>query len=85
MLAGIAAAPGVAVGPVLAVARRDSARPGEPGLPGARLLTGDHPVPGPRSFAAGRSVEAFCDTVPPGECLICLLSGGTSALVETPA
>lgn len=85
MLAGLAAAPGVAAGPVLAVARRDSARPGEPGLPGARLLTGDHPVPGPRSFAAGRSVEAFCDAVPPGECLICLLSGGTSALVETPA
>lgn len=84
MLAGVAAVPGTICGPVLAVARRDSARPGEPGLPGTRLLTGDHPLPGPRSFAAGRSVAAFCDAVPVGGRLLCLLSGGASALVETP-
>lgn len=49
---------------------------------GIELIVGDHPIPGPASFAAGhRVLEAArsCD----GRCVV-LLSGGGSALCEQP-
>ncbi len=50
--------------------------------PGARVLEAEHPVPGPRSLAAGEAVAAAVAAVPPEGTLLFLLSGGASALLE---
>lgn len=49
---------------------------------GLELLLGNHPVPGPESFAAGRKVLEMASTAK-GH-LIALISGGGSALCEHP-
>jgi glycerate 2-kinase len=77
MLAGARDALGARIGPVLGVAQEGSARPGEPDT-----LTGDHPLPGARSLAAGQAVLRFLDDLPAGAPLLCLWSGGSSALLE---
>jgi glycerate 2-kinase len=82
MLAGAADSLEEGLGPALCIARADSARPGEPGLAHARLLHGDHPVPGARSLAAGAELLAFLEALPRHLPLLCLWSGGSSALVE---
>jgi glycerate 2-kinase len=82
MLAGAAESLGAGIGPALCISRDDAARPGEPGLAQARILHGDHPVPGARSLAAGRELLAFLDALPAGAPLLCLWSGGSSALAE---
>jgi hydroxypyruvate reductase len=82
MLAGAADALGGRLGEALCITQPDAARPGEPGLPHARLLWGDHPVPGARSLAAGQALLAFLDALPAHMPLLCLWSGGSSALVE---
>ena len=82
MLAGAADALGGRVGEALCITQADAARPGEPGLAHARLLLGDHPVPGARSLAAGQALLAFLDALPAHMPLLCLWSGGSSALVE---
>jgi glycerate 2-kinase len=82
MLAGAADVLGGRIGPALCITRQDAVRPGEPGFTGARTLYGDHPVPGERSLAAGRQLLAFLDALPAGAPLLCLLSGGSSALAE---
>jgi glycerate-2-kinase len=46
---------------------------------------GEHPVPGARSFAAGRAVLEWAERYPEGQPLLVLLSGGSSACVESPA
>jgi hydroxypyruvate reductase len=70
------------IGPALCITRTDAARAGEPGVGHARVLCGDHPVPGALSLAAGRELLAFLDRLPPHMPLLCLWSGGSSALVE---
>lgn len=82
MLAGAADVLGARLGPALCITRADAVRPGEPGLAGARVLCGDHPVPGERSLAAGRELLAFLEALSPAMPLLCLWSGGSSALVE---
>lgn len=82
MLAGVADARGGDIGPALCLAHAASTRPGEPGVPQAKFMFGDHPVPGPQSLAAGQALLAFLDALPPAAPLLCLLSGGSSALVE---
>jgi glycerate 2-kinase len=82
MLAGLADALQGRTGPALCITRKDAARHGEPGVAQARVLLGDHPVPGERSLAAGRELLAFLDALPPRVPLLCLLSGGASALAE---
>jgi glycerate 2-kinase len=82
MLAGAAAALGDHAGPALCITRSDAIRPAERGMTGVRMLTGDHPVPGMRSVAAGRELLDFIDGLPRGAPVLCLLSGGSSALVE---
>jgi hydroxypyruvate reductase len=49
-----------------------------------RLMTGDHPVPGEASFAAGAAVLDAVRRSSPDIDLIALLSGGGSALCEAP-
>jgi glycerate 2-kinase len=82
MLAGAADALGDRVGPALCITRADAARAGDSGMSGARILHGDHPVPGARSLAAGEALMHFIDMAPDGRPLLCLLSGGSSALAE---
>lgn len=48
------------------------------------VLLGDHPVPGVGSLRAGERVLDFVSAVPEGDTLVCLLSGGGSALVTAP-
>jgi glycerate 2-kinase len=49
-----------------------------------RYLESAHPVPDAASLAAGQMVMAFLAALPDGMPLICLISGGASALVELP-
>lgn len=49
-----------------------------------RRLTGEHPVPGAGSLAAGRELLTFLDDAHPDECLLALFSGGASSLAEVP-
>jgi len=54
-------------------------------LPGSvRRVTGEHPVPGAGSLAAGRALLAFLEEARAGESLLVLVSGGASSLVEVP-
>ena len=54
-------------------------------LPGARVLTGSHPVPDEASAAAGRAVIDFLAGTTPQDRVIALMSGGGSALMVAPA
>jgi glycerate 2-kinase len=47
------------------------------------VVTGSHPVPDQRSLDAGEQVLAFAAAVPAGALVLCLISGGGSALVES--
>ena len=49
--------------------------------PGVELLVGDHPIPGPASFEAGRRVLEVARESPR---TVALVSGGGSALCEHP-
>lgn len=45
---------------------------------------GDHPVPGPRSLAATRAATQLLTGAQPDDLALCLISGGTSALLTDP-
>ncbi|MDX1442399.1 MAG: DUF4147 domain-containing protein [Gammaproteobacteria bacterium] len=60
--------------------------PGPAKLPSRlRHFTGEHPVPGEGSLAAGEAVVAYLEDLEDEHPLLLLLSGGGSALVEAPA
>jgi glycerate 2-kinase len=46
-------------------------------------MRGAHPVPDERSLAAGEAVLQFAASMPAGALVLCLISGGGSALVES--
>lgn len=48
------------------------------------VLKGSHPVPDERSIDAGSAVLRFARMIPEGATVLCLISGGGSALVEAP-
>lgn len=48
------------------------------------LVLGDHPEPGPRSFAAAEALEVAASRVGPGDEAWVLLSGGTTSLIGAP-
>lgn len=52
---------------------------------GVQGVVGSHPIPDHQSQMAGESLLAVADTVPAGSLVLCLLSGGGSALAEVPA
>lgn len=58
------------------------------GYPGPRrglpVVFGDHPVPGRGSFRAGRALLAYVRATAPTDGVIFLISGGGSAVVESP-
>jgi hydroxypyruvate reductase len=47
-----------------------------------RVLQGAHPVPDERSLAAGKAALEFAGRLPPDDLLVCLISGGGSALMS---
>lgn len=49
-----------------------------------QVIVGDHPVPGEASLAAGSALLDAAAAAQPGETLVALVSGGTSALIEAP-
>jgi len=49
------------------------------------ILESDHPVPGERSLQAGQKTLELVSSLGPDDLLICLISGGGSALVTAPA
>jgi glycerate 2-kinase len=51
---------------------------------GLEIIEGGHPVPDERSLAAGERVEEFIKQLTADDLLICLISGGGSALVTSP-
>ncbi len=51
-------------------------------VPTRHYLRGSHPVPDQRSLDAGAAVLAFAEAIPAGDAVVCLISGGGSALVE---
>jgi hydroxypyruvate reductase len=50
---------------------------------GSEVLVGSHPVPEQRSIEAGQAILRFAADVPEGGLVLCLVSGGASALVES--
>lgn len=46
------------------------------------VMEGSHPIPDERSLAAGEAVLRFATSIPARALVICLISGGGSALVE---
>lgn len=55
-----------------------------PGDSRIRHVYGNHPVPDADSLAAGETLLAFVEALPPNCRLLFLISGGTSSLVEVP-
>jgi hydroxypyruvate reductase len=74
--AALARHPGV---PALVVTNGENARD----LPGAEVMVGGHPVPDAGSAAAGAALLARAEALGGGE-LLCLISGGGSALAVAP-
>jgi glycerate 2-kinase len=52
--------------------------------PRLEVIIGGHPLPDTRSLAAGKRVEEFVGQLKADDLLICLISGGGSALVASP-
>ena len=48
------------------------------------VIEGDHPVPGSSSLAAGNAALKFLSQLTPDDLLVCLISGGGSALMAAP-
>jgi glycerate 2-kinase len=58
--------------------------PGASPHPSLRCVRGDHPEPGPGSFAAADALAAVAAQVSPGDEVWVLLSGGTTSLIAAP-
>ncbi len=57
----------------------------DPALPpGFEQIVGGHPIPNQGSLLAGEKVKAFVSGLSPHDLLICLISGGGSALLSAP-
>lgn len=53
-------------------------------VPGVEVVRGSHPIPSNESFEAGRKMLSFVSNLDPGSLLLFCLSGGASALMESP-
>ena len=50
----------------------------------ATVIEGNHPIPGEDSLAAGRAARKFVSRLTTDDLLVCLISGGGSALMTAP-
>lgn len=72
------------LGPLISRGLAVSHEAGE--VPGwAELIAAGHPIPDRESVRAGRAALALAESTGPDEVLLCLVSGGGSALLEAPA
>lgn len=72
------------LGPLISRGLAVSHEAGE--VPGwAELIVAGHPIPDWESVRAGRAALSLAESTGPDEVLLCLVSGGGSALLETPA
>lgn len=76
--ASLAALDGLDIDGVLVAPREERVAP-------LRCLTGAHPVPDERSCIAGRALLDAAARVEPDDLVLVLVSGGASAMVESPA
>jgi glycerate 2-kinase len=53
-------------------------------IPRVEIIEGGHPIPDERSLAAGKRVEEFVSSLGVDDLLLCLISGGGSALATSP-
>jgi len=53
-------------------------------LKAGQVIAGNHPIPGADSLAAGRAARKFISHLTPDDLLVCLISGGGSALMAAP-
>jgi hydroxypyruvate reductase len=58
-------------------------KPEQP-IPKVEIIEGGHPIPDERSLTAGKRVDEFISSLGEDDLLICLISGGGSALVTSP-
>ncbi len=58
--------------------------PVRPPHPHLRVIVGEHPVPGAGSLRAGQEALALAAALRPDDLLLCLISGGGSALMTAP-
>jgi len=56
----------------------------EPPQPGLERYHAGHPLPDAGSLAAGQALDRLLAATRPGDVLVCLLSGGASAMLELP-
>lgn len=54
------------------------------GLSKVRVIVGDHPLPGERSFRAGAELLGLAEEIGSDDLVIALITGGSSALVAAP-
>jgi hydroxypyruvate reductase len=57
---------------------------GAPPHPALTVAAGDHPEPGAGSLAAAAALDRLVKTIPPGDTVWVLLSGGTTSLIGAP-
>jgi glycerate-2-kinase len=53
-------------------------------LSGVEVVEGEHPLPGEGSILAGRKVLPLLQNLKPEDLVLCLISGGGSAMLEVP-
>lgn len=53
-------------------------------LPKTEIFYGDHPIPGRNSIRAAHRLEKFVRALSPQDTLLCMISGGASALLTYP-
>jgi hydroxypyruvate reductase len=85
MMQGAADALGPRLARGLVVAPDDGSAQALAGQPAVRCLAGSHPLPDERSLAAGQAMLEFAAATPAGSRVLLLVSGGASALAESPA
>ena len=82
---GMSRGAGQALGPLISRGLTVSGGAGGDAPGWAKQMTAGHPLPDRRSVRAGRAALALAESVEPDEVLLCLVSGGGSALLEVPA
>ena len=82
---GMSRGAGQALGPLISRGLTVSGGAGGDAPGWSERMTAGHPLPDRRSVRAGRAALALAESVEPDEVLLCLVSGGGSALLEVPA
>jgi len=83
MLLGARDALGARLTRSILITKDDHVAPECFGLASVEILESSHPMPDERSLAAGDRLLQWVEEIPPDTDVLCLISGGASALVES--